>query len=249
MTTALIIDDEQHCREMLKNMLASVASEDIKLLAECKNAEEGISAIAELHPQLVFLDVEMPGMNGIEMLQKISPFNFDVIFTTAHEMYAVKAIKLSALDYLLKPIGVYDLKNALEKYKSKSKISDTAAQMSVLLQNIKNLVSPLNKIAIPVADGLTFVAINEIVRIESDSNYSQFFLLNGTKHLVAKTLKEYEDLLTDHHFIRIHKSHLVNHEHIKKFVSTDGGYVVMSDGSSITVASRKRHEVIGKLSA
>jgi len=249
MITAIIIDDEQHCRVMLKNLIDTVAADDIKLLAECKNAEEGIDAIAQLQPQLVFLDVEMPGMSGIEMLQKIVPFNFDVIFTTAHDKYALKAIKLSALDYLLKPVGLYDLKNAIDKYKTKSKIGDTATQMSVLVQNIKNLISPLNKIAIPVADGLTFIAINEIVRIESDSNYSNFFLLNGTKHLVAKTLKEYEDLLSDHHFIRIHKSHLVNHEHIKKFVNSDGGYVVMSDGSNITVSTRKRHEVISKLSS
>ena len=245
MIKTLIIDDEQHCRDMMRNLLKT--DNDIQLLAECQSAEDGINAINELKPDLVFLDVEMPGMSGIQMLEKISPFNFEVIFTTAHDQYAVKAIKLSALDYLLKPVGLAELQQALYRFKNKNKPADTSAQMSVLLQNIRNIINPNNKIGVPVADGLTFIPINEIVRVEGDSNYSNIFLLNGTKHLVAKTLREYEEIL-DPQFIRVHKSHLVNKDHIRKYVNTDGGYVVMADGSNITVSVRKRPEVMEKLS-
>ena len=244
--TCIIIDDEKNAREGLQMLIKNFAAE-VEVLKLCKSANEGINAITELNPDLIFLDVEMPHMTGFEMLEKIHPKNFDVIFTTAYDHYALKAIKFSALDYLLKPISPEDLIAAIDKHSESKKQSGTNPALELLLKAIKVPHQPLSKIALPSVNGLVLVPVENIIRCESDSNYTHFYLSDKSKFTVAKTLKEYDELLNSHNFFRIHASHIVNLNKIKKYVRGEGGYVVMDDGSHVDVSARKKVEFLKRL--
>ncbi|MEO8147881.1 MAG: response regulator [Bacteroidia bacterium] len=247
MINAILIDDEKSAREALSLQLEAYCK-NVNLMAQCINATEGIEAINQLKPELVFLDVEMPDMTGFEMLKKLGTINFSVIFSTAHDMYAARAFKFSALDFLLKPVDKDELIEAIKKYESKTQMIPTVMQLQMMMQNFKEVShKPFNKIALPGSDGLNFVELDNIIRLESDVNYTNFFLDNKQKVLVSKTLKEYDELLSEHNFLRVHQSHLINMKHIIKYVKGDGGYVVMSDGSSVSISLRKKSEVLERL--
>ena len=239
MINAILIDDEKHCRETLSIQLEKYCPQ-VQLLAQCCSAEEGLQAITRHHPDVVFLDVEMPQMNGFEMLGQLQEISFELIFTTGYDSYAIKAIRFSALDYLLKPIDKDDLKKAVAKLSRKPDHILTQ-QLDILLSKLENKGVPLQKIALPTLDGFELVPMENILRCESDSNYTYVHLKTGRKIMVSRTLKEIEELLEGPSFLRVHHSHLVNLNEITRYVRGEGGYVIMSDNSSINV-SRNRKE-------
>jgi two-component system LytT family response regulator len=244
MIKAILIDDEKHCRETLSIQLERYCPE-VQLLAQCSSAAEGLQAIAKYKPEVVFLDVEMPGMNGFEMLQQLSPLAFEVIFTTGYDAYAIKAIRFSALDYLLKPIDKEELRKAVAKLHQKTDHKLTE-QLDILLEKLGNKQASLQKIALPTGDGFELVPLENILHCASDSNYTHIVFKNGKKLLVSRTLKEIEELLEGHPFLRVHHSHLVNLNEITRYIRGEGGYVVMSDNTSIAV-SRSRKDALLKV--
>jgi two-component system LytT family response regulator len=243
MIKAVLIDDEQHCRETLSIQLERYCPE-VLLLAACCSAAEGVKAIAQHQPDVLFLDVEMPHMNGFEMLQKLDKITFDVIFTTGYDSYAIKAIRFSALDYLLKPIDKDELRKAVAKVSAKKGHTMTQ-QLDILLEKLENKQPLLQKIALPTQDGFELIAVHNIIRCESDSNYTNIYLKNGRRILVSRILKEIEELLDGHSFLRVHHSHVINLEEVARYIRGEGGYVIMSDNSTVNV-SRSRKEALLK---
>ena len=246
MIQSIIIDDELKSRESLKILLDDFC-ENVEVMATCQNVAEGIEAISKYKPDVVFLDIQMQRETGFDLLTKIKPVFFEVVFTTAHSEYAIKAFKFSAIDYLLKPIDIEELKKALYKVEKKvnGNISDRLEQ---LIQNLKPNGSNQNfKLALPTSDGLIFVKIEDIVYCEASSNYTLIYTNDGKKHVISRTLKEYEDLLADHNFFRIHNSHLINLGSVKKYVRGDGGYVIMNNDVSLDVSKRKKEAFLSRL--
>ena len=241
MLTAIIIDDETSSRNSLKQKLTHHCPE-IEIIGECENAESGIKMLTNKKPDMVFLDVEMPRMNGFTMLQQLPHKNFEVIFITAYDHYAIKAIKFSALDYLVKPIAIEDLKAAIEKAAQKRKQSQRNERLELLLENLITDKKELQRIAIPSMEGLQFVETGHIIYLEANSNYTCFHLTNGNKVTVAKTLKDFEELLPATIFMRIHHSYIINKNLVKKYIKGEGGQVVMSNDTLLDVARRKKEE-------
>jgi two-component system, LytTR family, response regulator len=245
MIKALIVDDESRGRQTLSNLLKDNCP-DVEVLEMCDSVDAALTAIDKLRPGLVFLDVEMPQQNGFALLEKSPNLNFDVIFTTAHSHHAIKAIKFSALDYLLKPIDIDELRSAVDKVAQK-KNQQSHSNIEFLLQNTRSPQKKFDKIALPTTDGFVFVNISEIIRCEASGSYTLFYFDKKDSLLVCKNLKEYEELLTDMNFFRVHHSHLVNLANIQRYIRGDGGQVIMQDGSVIEVARRKKEQFLQKL--
>jgi two-component system, LytTR family, response regulator len=245
MLTGVIIDDELKSRESLQILLHDFC-EDITVKALCQNVSEGLEAIKTHKPDVVFLDIQMQRETGFDLLARLDKVDFELIFTTAYSEYAIKAFKFSAIDYLLKPIDVAELQAALEKVRKKMN-HGISERLEHLIYNLKPASTKKYKLALPSSDGLVFVKIDEIVYCEAESNYTQIHLVNGTKHLVSRTLKEYEDMLTEQDFFRIHNSYLINLNMIKNYVRGEGGYVVMSNGKSLDVSKRKKESFLLRL--
>jgi two-component system LytT family response regulator len=245
MLKAIIIDDEPYCCEILAAMLESDCP-DVEVIKICSNASDGSTAIRQHSPDLVFLDVEMPKMNGFEMLEQLASINFHLIFTTSYDQYALKAIRFSAIDYLLKPIDREELHKAIQKVKERFQIP-VPQQLELLLQKFKQPSNPVNKIALPTMEGLQMIPIETIISCESDDNYTELNLKSGKKLLVTRSLKDMEESLEQHSFIRVHRSWLVNLNEIEKYIKGEGGYLVMSDGTTIDVARNKKEVLLKKL--
>lgn len=239
----LIVDDEQHCIDTLLSMLKRKYPEWDKI-KYCHNVKEAKVQISLIDPDLIFLDVEMPYENGFQLLKSYKEVSFEVIFTTAYEHYALKAIKFNAMDYLLKPYGMHDLENAVEKFLEKRR--NTHQNNPALQSFIANMQQTSKKIALPTAQGLIFIPLENIIRCEAKDNYSKIFLTDGTSHIICKTLKDFEYLLEEMNFCRVHYSHLINLQHVKKYIQGSGGIVLMSDGSSIDVSRRRKPEFLKK---
>lgn len=240
--TALIVDDEHKNRETLVKLIDQFCY-GIKVIGQAENVQAAKEFIDTNKPQIVFLDIEMPGGNGFTLLEKFDKPDFQLIFTTAHADYAIKAIKFAALDYLLKPININELKIAVEK--AIESVQNSSSQhldqrFNVLKDNQKNEGFDFKKIALPSLEGIEFYEINEILRCEADRAYCNFYLTNGQKITVSKSLREFEELLSECNFFRIHKSNMVNLGHIKKYIKGKGGYVVLSDDSHVDVSVRKK---------
>ncbi len=245
MIKAIIIDDEMHCRKTLAILLEEYCP-DVQLVEQCSEAETGIKAIKEGKPDLVFLDIEMPNMNGFEMLEKLPEINFEIIFTTGYDQYAIKAFHFSALDYLLKPVERVELQRAVQKV-SQRLHSLLPQQMEILLQKLHQPASPVQKIALPTMEGLQMIAVNSIISCASDSNYTTFLLKNKQKIIVSRPLKEIEEMLEEYSFVRVHNCNLVSLNEIEKYVKGEGGYLVMTDGSTIDVSRSKKETLLNKL--
>lgn len=245
MVRSIIVDDEMKSRESLKILLEEFC-ENVEVLAVCQNVAEGVEAIRTHKPDVVFLDIQMQRETGFDLLVQIKPIDFEVIFTTAYTEYAIKAFKFSAIDYLLKPINIEELKKAVDKVEKKlnSRISERVEQ---LIQNLRPTSMQNFKLALPTSDGLIFVKVDDIIYCEASSNYTEIYTIDGKKHLVSRTLKEYEDLLVEHNFFRIHNSHLINLGSIKKYVRGEGGYVIMSNDKTLDVSKRKKEAFLTKL--
>jgi two-component system LytT family response regulator len=242
MITTIIIDDEENGRMALRKKLQSYCP-SVSILAEARDGIEAIAAIEAHHPQLIFLDIEMPRMNGFEMLNAIREKNFHIIFTTAYDQYAIKAIKYAAFDYLLKPIDIEELKTAVMQVELKQN-NHTKNQVELLKQNMLHPKKLLNKLAIPTLDGLMFYDINDIVHLEANSNYTNIFFANKTKILAAKTLKDFEELLPAENFFRVHHSYLINLNYIRKYIKGDGGQIELQNGVYVDVSRRKKEEFL-----
>ena len=245
MIKAIIVDDEAHCRKTLAVLLKEYCP-DVQLEEQCGEAESGLAAIRRLKPDLVFLDIEMPHMNGFEMLEKMSQINFEIIFTTSYDHYAIKAIRFSALDYLLKPVDHEELQRAVQKV-SQRMHSPLQQQMEILLQKLHQPVSPVQRIALPTMEGLQMVAVNSIISCTSDSNYTTFLLKNSQKLVVSRPLKEVEEMLEEYSFMRVHNSHVINLNEIDKYIKGEGGYLVMTDGSTVDVSRSKKEVLLNRL--
>ena len=241
MLTAIIIDDETNSRNALRQKITKHCN-NVMIIADCENGEEGIEKIETQKPDIIFLDIEMPRMNGFTMLQQIKNKNFEVIFITAYDHYAIKAIKFSALDYLLKPVEVEDLKAAIEKVTQKRKQMDGNKRVELLVQNFLEEKTAHQRIAISSMEGLQFVTTNDIIYLEANSNYTSFYLADNRKITATKTLKDFEEILPASMFIRIHHSYLINKNGIEKYIKGEGGQVVMKNGVTLDVARRKKEE-------
>lgn len=241
MLKAVIIDDIQQARETLRADLETYCP-DIEIIGEADGVVTGAKLLREQNPELVFLDIQMKDGSGFDLLEILGNAAFKTIFTTASDAYAIKAFRFSAVDYLLKPIDPDDLMNAVKKADIEKK--DAKPSLDLLKDNLSGKGKKQSRIALSTQDKIHVVKISDIIRCESSVNYTTFYFDGGKKLLVTKTLKEFDDLLGEHNFIRVHQSHLVNAEFIKEFVKTDGGYLVMLDGSNVAVSSRKRATVM-----
>jgi two-component system LytT family response regulator len=238
----ILIDDELPSLQNLEQKITEFCP-DVKILASTQKPEEAIRLIEFHKPDVIFLDIEMPRMNGFKMLEEINEKDFDIVFTTAYNLYAIDAVRISAFDYLVKPVAVKDLQNCVARlFKDQSK--QTPEKLDVLRQNLSDSRSQNDKITISTNEGIEFIEIKEIMRIESSSNYSKIFFKDGRSLLVTKLLKDFEEILLPYRFYRIHNSHLINLSYIKKYVRGDGGQVVMQNDEVIDVARRKKEEFL-----
>ena len=245
MINAIIIDDERHSCDALK-MLLGKCCQQVHVTAICYSGEEGLSKINELKPQLVFLDIEMPHMNGFQMLEQLPKIDFEIIFTTSYDQYAITAFKFSALDYLLKPVDREELEKAVQRV-SKKINPPVSQQLEILLQKINQPAITVQRIALPTMQGLEFVPVESILHCSSSNNYTEFFLTDKKKLLVSRTLKEVEEMLADHSFLRVHNSYIVNLNAVTRYVKGEGGYLVMTDGSTIDVSRSRKETLMQKL--
>lgn len=244
MIKAIIVDDEEKSRITLKNLLLRHCPE-VDVVDLCASVERAEEAIRVHSPGLVFLDIEMPFRNGFTLVENIPEPGFEVIFTTAFDQYAIRAIRYSALDYLLKPVDVDELKIAIARA-GKRKPSLHADQIELLMSAL-SLKRRAAKIAVPAFDGLQMIEVDRIVKCVADESYTHITLTTGAKITVSRILKEFEELLGDYNFMRVHNSSLINIIHVKKYVKGDGGYVIMSDDDTVEVARRKKNELLSRL--
>ena len=252
---AVIIDDETNAREALANLIR-ILCPDVDICGEAKNADLGIELIKQVQPNLVFLDIQMPGKTGFDLLASFDKVDFGVIFTTAYQEYAIRAFRLSAIDYLLKPIDPDELQAAVEKFKAQ--VSGVNPQQLQILQEqleskqslrlIQRNRNDNQRIALPTAEGIHFVQMTDIIQCESLGSYTKFHLVKGPSIVVSRLLKEYEEILDNYYFFRIHQSNIINLEHIKRYVKGDGGQVWMSDNTEIEVSRRRKDEFLALLS-
>lgn len=246
MIRAIAIDDEQHCIDRLKSVLED-AETDVVLMAVCNTVDSGIEAIKEFRPELIFLDIEIHDQTGFDLLQQIHNPEFEVIFTTAFNQYALEAFEFSAIHYLLKPIALDDMNKALARFSEKHSHNDRLNKIESLLSNIDQPQKASRKLVLPSQSGLSIVESDEIVRCESDINYTTIFFANGKKTVVSKTLKEFDKMLSNYNFFRIHNSHLINLTHLKEYRKGKGGSVIMSDHSEVQVSTRRKEEFMQAL--
>jgi two-component system, LytTR family, response regulator len=243
MIKAIIIDDEVHCLETLSLLLQEYCPQ-VQLLEQCRSAKKGLEAIEKIKPDLVFLDIEMPAMNGFEMLEQFTEIPFAVIFTTSYDQYAIKAIRFSALDYLLKPIDPNELISAVKKVQEQRHLP-MAEQFQMLLKQVQGKEHHFNKIAVPTFEGFELIPADQVLYCEANDNYTHLFLKNKTKIIACRTLKEMEEQLQDFpFFVRVHHSYMVNLNEVTKYVRGEGGYLVMSDGSTVNVSRSRKDSLL-----
>lgn len=245
MITATIVDDEPYCCESLAVLLEKYCP-DVKILDICYSAVSALRSITEQKPQVLFLDIEMPHMNGFELLGKLHEVDFKLIFTTSYDQYAIKAIHFSALDYLLKPIDREELQRAVQKVLS-NQANPLPQQIEMLLQKLQHPTVSINKIAIPTMEGLQMILVESIISCSADSNYTILFLKNKQKITASRTLKEIEEMLGDYYFARVHHSFLVNLNEVDKYIKGEGGYLLMSDGTIVDVSRSRKEMLLKKL--
>lgn len=252
---ALIIDDEQHCIEALQSLIQKYCPE-IEVVGTCKDGLCGLTGIENTEPDLVFLDIAMPKMNGFEMLSRLDDISFEIIFTTAYDNYAIKAFKVSAIDYLLKPVDRKELVKAIRLVKEKLYLKSRAniasrnkEQLNILLDNISSRNDAFPNIAIPTLEGLEIIKVDDILYVTGEGNYSQIHFRNKPPMLISKTIKYIEDRIEGHHFMRIHNSNLVNLKEISKYIKGAGGQVIMSDDKLLNVSRSRKDDLLKLLRA
>ncbi len=241
MIKCVLVDDERNALEMMEWLLKTYCPQ-VQIAAMCNTAEEGIEAIKKDQPDVVFLDIEMPRMNGFDMLEQLKDKTFEIVFCTAYDQFAIKAFKYSALHYLLKPIDPEELKTTVQRVEEKKSIP-TREQFSLLLQHLNHpsrMTQP--RVALTTNDGLMFAATDEIIYCRAEGNYSNVILTGGRKILVSKVLKELDETLSGSDFFRVHSSFLININHIRKFIRGEGGYIVMDNNDHVMVSRSRKQE-------
>jgi two-component system LytT family response regulator len=237
----LILEDEKHAQETLAGYLKEHA--DFELVGIANGIGEVQDLVDRLNPDLLFSDVMLPPHTSFDWLQTLVHFPFEIIFTTSFEEYAIKAFRMAAVDYLLKPIDKSELEKALDKFRQKKKSGEDNNNIQHLINNLKEKTNQ-TRIALPTMTGFLFVAIKDIVRCESDNTYTTFYMADKKKLVVSKTLKDCEQLLLDYRFFRVHNSHLINLEYITEYIKGEGGLVKMADGSHVDVSRRRKDEFL-----
>lgn len=239
---AILVDDEKSSLQNLQQKLLEFCP-DINVIAVADKPEDAIMIIRKNKLDVIFLDIEMPRMSGFLMLDELTDYNGEIIFTTAYNHYAVDAIRISAFDYLVKPVSITELQNAVARL-VKYKQTETRQRLDILWQSLSETKSQEDKIAVPTSEGFEFIIIKTIIHIESSSNYSKLFLSDGKTMLVTKLLKDFEEMLLPYRFYRVHNSHLINLNYIKKYIRGEGGQVILQTGEAIDVARRKKDEFL-----
>jgi two-component system LytT family response regulator len=243
MIKAIIIEDEKMSRETLYRLLEKYCP-TVEVVAEADGYRKGMEEIRKHHPDVIFLDIQMPDGSGFRLLEELEKIDFEIIFTTAFDQFAIKAIKYSALDYLLKPIIPQDLMEAIQRVEKKKAENIRMKNMAVIPDGMKMQEERSHKIVLSTSEMLHVISVDDIIRCESDNYYTYFYFVDGRKLLVSKTLKENEELLSQYNFIRPHKSHLVNVKYIKSYIRQDGGYILMVDNTRIPVSRRKKDKIM-----
>lgn len=246
MIRAVIVDDESYARDGLKLAIQKFCPE-IEIVGLCKTPDEGITCIKSHKPDLLFLDVEMPFKSGFNLLEELGDFDFEVIFVTAYNRYAIKAIKFSALDYLLKPLDIDELQKAVSKAAERIRNKPSRSNYSSLLKNIKYPSHNIEKLAIPTLEGIIFEAVNDIVYCEADRNYTSLIMIDDRKIIVSKHLKDFESMLSECGFFRIHHAYLINLKYVKKYIKGEGGYVILDGNHHLDVSKRKKESFLQML--
>ena len=246
MIRAVLVDDEIDSIRVLQRLLEAYCT-DVRVVGTAEGVESALELIQMEKPDLAFLDIEMIQGNAFDLLNRLLPLTFQVIFVTAFDNYAIRAFKYSAVDYLLKPVDLDDLLLAVDKIRMRSEGKIDLTGIKTLLENVGAMHVSQQKMAIPTLTGLSFVPLQDIVRFEAQGNYTNIFLANGQKVMTTRNIKEYEELLPEAIFYRVHNSHIISLQRIEKYQKGRGGYVIMEDGSSIEVASRRRPDFLRRL--
>ncbi|RZL16493.1 MAG: response regulator transcription factor [Pedobacter sp.] len=247
MINAIIIDDEQHCIDRLQNLISLYCNDEVQIVNTYTNVEDAIEGLKMESPDLIFLDIQINNRTGFELLEETKNRSFNVVFTTAFEQYALKAFKFSAADYLLKPIDLDDLRETIGRLKDGQKKGNASENIEVLMQNMRQFQNQMKKITVPTVNGLVFIPVQDIFHCKSDINYTTLFLKDGKRLMVAKTLKEFEGLLSYYDFFRIHNSHLINLAYLKNYNKGKGGFVTLEDGTELEVSSRRKDDFLKRL--
>jgi two-component system, LytTR family, response regulator len=250
MIRVILVDDEPQSSKALEIKLKELA-DDIEVIGMYNHPEKAISAIRKTKPELVFLDIEMPGMNGFQLLEKLEQFDFEVIFVTAYNEYMLNALHISALDYLLKPVDAEELNGALARFRKRISLQNNQLEKKEQFELLSDALRDQNaprRLAVATLQGITFLKIQEIVRVEALSNYSTFHLVNKQKIMVSRTLKDFEYLLAQQNFFRVNRSCIVNTGYVVKYKNEDGGVLELQDGTEVSVGPHRKNELLDLLS-
>lgn len=245
---AIIIDDEPRSRNLLSGLITE-RYPDVRILGLGADAAEGIRLIRQYHPDVVFLDIHMPGMNGFDMLRALQPARFDTVFVTAYDNFAIKAFRYNAFDYLLKPIDTEELARCMERLQEKKVQTDLYHRLETLITHIAQPARLPDRITIHSMDGITIIPVSDIIYLEAAGAYTLFYWTDQQKVVSSIHLKQYEELLVERGFFRSHHAYLLNMAHVRKFLKQDGGCILMSDGSRLQLSKRKREDFLRLLKA
>ncbi len=240
MIKAIIVDDEKNAREVIAEII-NECFDEIKIVAQTGDVKSSIEEITEQNPSLLFLDIDLPDGTGFDILRKIDYKNIKVVFITAHQEHAIKAIKFSAFDFILKPVNTGELVKTVRRVLDEKNAENNTLQFETILANFGNSMPELKKIVLKTSDKIHLINVKDIIRCEAENNYTVFHLINRSKIMVSKTIKTYESLLSEYGFLRVHQSHLVNLNYIQHFDKPEGGILVMSDNSSVPVSHQKKN--------
>jgi len=243
MIRTIVIDDEVQARETILKMLSAYCP-DVEVVATAGSVKEGIKTLGEIKPDLLLLDIKMADGTGFDLLKKLDNIDFRLIFITAFEEFAIRAIKFSAIDYILKPFDPDELINAIEKAGNLIQKDHMSLRLDALYENLDLINTGQKKIVLKTADNVHIVKLNEIIRCESEKNYTHFFTIENEKITVSRTLKEFNELLSGYNFYRVHQSHLVNLDHVKRYEKIGGGKLIMDDDSEVPVSFRKKEDLM-----
>ncbi len=242
---AVVVDDELASRAALANYIAKYCP-DVAVVGFGDSVKTGLTAIRQHQPDIVFLDVEMPYGNAFDLLEQAGEVNFETVFVTAFSHYAVKALNFSASYYILKPIDIDELIQAVQKIRLEKEKSQYSFHTKILMENLQAVNRQLQKIVLPLLEGFEVIQVKDIIRCQANDNFTDFYMVNGSKILICRTLKFYEDILADFDFLRVHKSHLINLQKVKKYLKGKGGQVMMADDSVVDVSPQKKQDLLNK---
>lgn len=240
---AVIVDDEFFSRQTVSDLLNDNFRE-IEIVGQADSVKTAVELIPALKPDLVFLDVDLTDGTGFDILNLLKPISFKIIFITAHQEYAMKAIKFSAFDYILKPVSESELKAAVDRVMAEQGMANHQVKLDAFFYNTGNMPKEGKKIVLKTSESIHLINVSDIIRCEADNNYTTFYLSTGERIVISHGLKEYEDLLGSYGFFRVHQSHLINLKYIARFDKKDGGYVILSDKSQIPVSQRKKQKLL-----